>query len=99
MADAQTRLAIQYLTAVMQRQDGVIPSRSVVIRHYLIEAYKKAYAKEAALETALTQQPVLDVESALLAATVEDSESSDQPDVESKNRKRTSKKKRTKGAT
>lgn len=84
-ADPETRLAIQYLAAVMNRQSGVIPSRSVVIRHYLIEAYRQVYAKEAAFEAALTQQPVPDADAALLIAAAES------PAPESKTRRKTAK--------
>lgn len=68
-ADPETRLAIQYLAAVMKRQSGVIPSRSVVIRHYLIEAYKQAYAAETR-ETPSVLLPV-DAGDELLAADFE----------------------------
>lgn len=37
-ADPETIDAIEMLTAAMQRQSGVLLSKSAVIRHYLIEA-------------------------------------------------------------
>ncbi len=55
-ADAETLTAIEFLSAVMERQSGVIPSKSMVIRHYLIESARQLYAKVPTSEA--TSSPV-----------------------------------------
>ena len=50
-ADPETLTAIRFLTAVMQRQSGTLPSQSVVIRHYLIEAARQLSEKASVSES------------------------------------------------
>lgn len=57
-ADPETLTAIQYLIAAMQRQSGVLMSKSTVIRHYLIEAARQLYTKHPpAPETVESKKP------------------------------------------